>query len=82
LYVDCPIANKRQKDAHAPAFSNKILPVGLPEALIFPDGILGKTELLGMIDSIPCNAVLIVCVHRFGHSIGITGLSPSFSTAS
>jgi hypothetical protein len=82
LYIDCPIANKRPKDAHTPAFSNKALPVGLPDALIFSDGILGKTEFLGILDTIPCNAVLIVCVHRFGHSTGVTGLMPSFSTAS
>jgi hypothetical protein len=79
LYVDCPIAAKKDK-VKSFSFSNKRLPVGLPDALIFPDGLLGKTELLGMIDGIPCNSVLIVCTHRFGHSVGVTGLSPSFST--
>ena len=79
MYVDCPVAAKREKSA--PSYTNKKLPVGLPEALIFPDGILGKAELLGMLDCIPCNAVLLICVHRFGHSIGVTGLSPSLSTS-
>ena len=82
MYIDCPIAVKRGRDAHAPSYSNKKLPVGLPDALVFPDGILGQTELLGIIDTIPCNAVLIVCVHRYGHSVGVTGLTPSFSTVS
>ena len=82
MYIDCPIAVKRVVGSHAPSYSNKKLPVGLPDALVFPDGILGQTELLGIIDTIPCNAVLIVCVHRYGHSVGVTGLTPSFSTVS
>ena len=81
LYVDCPIALKKDtKVKSVSSYSNKRLPVGLPDALIFPDGFLGKTELLGMIDGIQCNSVLIICTHRFGHSVGVTGLSPSFST--
>jgi hypothetical protein len=82
LYVDCPVISARDRNKSVPAYSNKILPVGLPEALVFPDGLLGKAELLGIIDTIPCNAVLIICVHRFGHSVGATGLSPSLSTVS
>ena len=80
IYLDCPIAPKADKQRAVPSYSNKKLPVGLPDALIFPDGLLGKTELLGIIDTIPCNAVLIVCVHRYGHSVGVTGMLPSFST--
>jgi hypothetical protein len=82
VYVDCPIAYKKDKQRSALLYSNKKLPVGLPEALVFPDGLLGKTELLGLIDAIPCNAVLFICVHRFGHSVGVTGLPPAMSTAS
>jgi hypothetical protein len=82
IYIDCPIALKSDRHRSVPSYSNKKLPVGLPDALVFPDGILGKTELLGMIDGIPCNAALIVCVHRFGHSTGVTGLPPAMSTAS
>ena len=81
MYIDCPIALKSNSHRSVP-YSNKKLPVGLPEALVFPDGLLGKTELLGIIDGIPCNAALIVCVHRFGHSTGVTGLPPAMSTAS
>jgi hypothetical protein len=82
VYVDCPIAFRKSTDRSAPSYTNKKLPVGLPDALIFPDGLLGKTELLGLIDGIPCNAVLFVCVHRYGHSVGVTGLPPAVSTAS
>ena len=81
MYIDCPIALKSNSHRSVP-YSNKKLPVGLPDALVFPDGLLGKTELLGIIDGIPCNAALIVCVHRFGHSTGVTGLPPAMSTAS
>jgi hypothetical protein len=82
IYVDCPIATKKENGKAGVSYSNKRLPVGLPEALIFPDGILGKIELLGMLDGIPCNSVLFICTHRFGHSVGVTGISPAFSTVS